>query len=395
MAFRLLGSSAVAVLIAVAPAVTFPDAPARAQIGIGIGVGIGLDIGFHVALAPPALPVYVQPPLPAIGYIWVPGYWHYGDFGYYWVPGTWVQPPSVGLLWTPGYWGFQGGFYGFHAGYWGPHVGFYGGINYGFGYTGSGFFGGSWRGGVFAYNQAYNNFGGVHVTNVYNQTVVVNHVTNVSYNGPGGVTAQPTPQERTFATEPHTPPTATQIQHVQMARANPALRQSVNHGAPAIAATQRPAEFKGPGVVPAHAAAPAERPAVAPAGAHPAMAAAGAHPAMVGAGAHPAMAAAGVHPSALGPRPAASSPLHPAGADRPAAQHAVMPNVVRPGSAVHPTYAAAHRAAVPHPAAPFHPAVQGGPHPGGAPARPAAPRAPAPHPAAARPAGHPSQGRRH
>ena len=87
--------------------------------------GIFISVGF----APPALPVYVQPPLPAPGYLWTPGYWGYGEAGYYWVPGVWVQPPSAGLLWTPGYWGYAGGAYGWHGGYWGPHVGFYGGVN--------------------------------------------------------------------------------------------------------------------------------------------------------------------------------------------------------------------------------------------------------------------------
>jgi len=99
-----------------------------AQIGVGISIRIG----------PPALPVYAQPPAPADGYLWTPGYWAYGAAGYYWVPGVWVTPPRVGVLWTPGYWGFEGGLYGWHAGYWGPHVGFYGGINYGFGYGGVG-----------------------------------------------------------------------------------------------------------------------------------------------------------------------------------------------------------------------------------------------------------------
>ena len=41
-----------------------------------------------VRIAPPALPVYEQPPLPAEGYIWTPGYWAYSDEGYYCVPGT-------------------------------------------------------------------------------------------------------------------------------------------------------------------------------------------------------------------------------------------------------------------------------------------------------------------
>src|SRR5271166_452784 len=62
----------------------------------------------RVTVAPPALPVYEQPPCPADGYLWTPGYWHWGVGGYFWVPGTWVQPPRMGVLWTPGYWGYAG-----------------------------------------------------------------------------------------------------------------------------------------------------------------------------------------------------------------------------------------------------------------------------------------------
>ena len=36
-----------------------------------------------VAIAPPALPVYVQPAIPAPGYLWTPGYWSYGPDGYF------------------------------------------------------------------------------------------------------------------------------------------------------------------------------------------------------------------------------------------------------------------------------------------------------------------------
>src|SRR4051812_14202046 len=39
-----------------------------------------------VTVAPPVLPVYVQPACPGDGYIWTPGYWAYGPDGYYWVP---------------------------------------------------------------------------------------------------------------------------------------------------------------------------------------------------------------------------------------------------------------------------------------------------------------------
>ncbi len=162
------------------PMLTLPVA--QAQIGVALSINI----------APPALPVYEQPPLPAPGYMWTPGYWSYGEAGYFWVPGVWAQPPSAGLLWTPGYWGFEGGVYGWHRGYWGPHVGFYGGVNYGFGFGGVGFVGGEWRGGVFAYNSAVANFGSVHVTNVYEnrtiveQTTIVN-VNHVSFNGGVGI----------------------------------------------------------------------------------------------------------------------------------------------------------------------------------------------------------------
>src|SRR5208282_738946 len=85
-----------------------------------------------VTVAPPPIPVYVQPVCPSPGYMWTPGYWAWGDLGYYWVPGTWVPAPAVGLLWTPGYWGWSGGYYRWNGGYWGPHIGFYGGVNYGY-----------------------------------------------------------------------------------------------------------------------------------------------------------------------------------------------------------------------------------------------------------------------
>ena len=78
-----------------------------------------------VAIAPPVLPVYVQPPCPTEGYLWTPGYWSYDPVdGYYWVPGVWVAPPEPGVLWTPGYWGYANGVYGWNDGYWGPTVGF-------------------------------------------------------------------------------------------------------------------------------------------------------------------------------------------------------------------------------------------------------------------------------
>lgn len=216
------------------------------------------QVAISVSFGPPALPVYAQPICPAPGYIWVPGYWawdpNFGD--YYWVPGTWVLAPEAGYLWTPSWWGWSGGAYIFHAGYWGPTVGFYGGINYGWGYFGHGYEGGRWNNGQFYYNRTVNNINVTNIHNVYNVTVVNNNTYNhVSYNGgPGGVAATPTAAEQAAERERHMPAVAAQTQHLDAARANPQLRASVNQGRPPIAATPKPTEFKGSGVVPAKAA---------------------------------------------------------------------------------------------------------------------------------------------
>jgi len=228
--------------------------------------GAAVAIGISINVAPPELPVYEQPPIPAPGYLWSPGYWAWGDTDYYWVPGTWVQAPQPGYLWTPGYWGWNNGVYLWNGGYWGPHIGFYGGVNYGFGYGGSGYAGGEWRGGTFFYNRSVNNVANnTQITNVYNKTVVNNVTVNrVSFNGgAGGVAARPTAEEQVAAHEQHLPPVADQVKHEQVARANPALRAAANHGAPPIAATAHAGALTGAGVVGAHGAA-----AVAPAATH-------------------------------------------------------------------------------------------------------------------------------
>ena len=207
--------------------------PAPAKAGIFISVRIG----------PPILPVYVQPPCPTPGYLWTPGYWAYGPAGYYWVPGVWVAPPQVGVLWTPGYWGLASGLYVWHAGYWGPHVGFYGGINYGFGYGGFGFIGGGWSGGVYRYNTAYANLNTTIIHNTYVNRTVINNTTIVnnrySFNGPGGITRQPSPQENAYAHEQHFQPTPNQFAHEHTASLDRNQFASVNHGNPAYASLDR------------------------------------------------------------------------------------------------------------------------------------------------------------
>jgi hypothetical protein len=211
--------------------------PSPAQVAVGVSIRIG----------PPALPVYAQPICPEPGYIWVPGYWAYSPDGYFWVPGTWVEPPEVGLLWTPGYWGWENDFYQWHAGYWGPEVGYYGGINYGFGYTGVGFFGGYWRDRTYYYNRAVANVNVEVVHNTYNTTVVNNNTTinRVSFNGgPGGVATRPTSRELAAEHQRHISMTNEQTQHQQAARSNRTLLASVNHGRPDVAASVRPGQFE-------------------------------------------------------------------------------------------------------------------------------------------------------
>ncbi len=212
-----------------------------------------------ITIAPPPLPIYDQPPCPAEGFIWAPGYWAYDyDFDdYFWVPGTWVLAPEVGFFWTPGYWAWVGDQFVFYDGYWAPQVGFYGGIDYGFGYFGEGYVGGRWDNGRFYYNQAVNNVNITNIQYVYNNTTVINQrtVTRVSYNGgKGGITVRPTPQQQAIAHERHVPPVAGQIRQVQVARTDPQLRASANLGKPAVAATPKPGEFNERGVVPARAA---------------------------------------------------------------------------------------------------------------------------------------------
>jgi len=248
MAHRRFGRTASILLSVSVPAFGLLPALACAQIGIGVSI----------TLAPPEIPVYAQPEIPGPGYLWTPGYWAWADQDYYWVPGTWVLAPQPGYLWTPGYWGWANGAYLWHGGYWGTHVGYYGGVNYGYGYGGSGYQGGYWAQDHFFYNRSVNNVrGNTRITNVYNRTVINQNSTRISYNGGhGGVSAQPTTDERAAASEAHLNPVREQVQHEQVAHAMPELRAGSNHGRPPIAATAHAGVLAGPDVVPATPRAP-------------------------------------------------------------------------------------------------------------------------------------------
>jgi hypothetical protein len=192
-----------------------------------------VDDNVTATTIPPALPEYDQPECPQDGYLWQPGYWAYNPVnGYYWVPGAWVAPPNVGLLWTPPYWGYEGNVYIFHAGYWGNSIGFYGGINYGYGYGGSGYYGGEWRGGHFAYNTAVVRVS-VNIRNVYvNRTVIVHNDNHYSFNGRGGVVARPNAREMQAMHQEHIRATSEQIRNQRMARDDRSQFASANKGRP-------------------------------------------------------------------------------------------------------------------------------------------------------------------
>jgi hypothetical protein len=197
-----------------------------------------------VSIAPPLLPVYAQPICPGQGYIWTPGYWAYGASGYYWVPGAWMLAPFTGALWTPGYWGWGDGVYLWHEGYWGLSVGFYGGINYGFGYTGFGYYGGYWNHGAFYYNGAVSHVDRAIIHNVYSRAVTSDGgVSRVSFNGGrGGTTARPTAAQLATTHGRHDPPTAAQNQLRNTASANRESRNTQERSSTARPTTRAHAQ---------------------------------------------------------------------------------------------------------------------------------------------------------
>ncbi len=233
---------------------------------------------------PPPLPAEIQPPAPAYGYAWTPGYWGWNAAinDYYWAPGAWIAPPAVGLLWTPPWWGWDGAAFVFHIGYWGPTVGFYGGIPYGYGYFGHGYDGGYWRGRTFYYNRIYNNLGTLRVNAVYAARSAADRGewrrARASYNGGrGGFVAVPTAAEVAAARQTHIFATAAQARHIAAAAREPTLRAGVNGGrphaaverlrpatvnpsAPASAGHSRPEPSGRPPLRPAETARPATHP---------------------------------------------------------------------------------------------------------------------------------------
>ena len=202
---------------------------------------------------PPPLPEYSQPPAPADNDLWTPGYWSYANAGYYWVPGAWVMAPWLGALWTPPYWGYQNGAYLFHAGYWGAHIGYYGGIDYGFGYPGRGYYGAYWNRGQIFYNRTVTNVDPAVVRNYYAYTAPRGPGNRVSYNGGGGgMDVRPSAQEAAALREPRIPPVAAQQQHAREASADRNQFAAPGRPQPAALAAGRPleTEYRSPASLP-------------------------------------------------------------------------------------------------------------------------------------------------
>jgi hypothetical protein len=84
--------------------VMFTSVAAFAQVQISVQIGP----------PPPPRVVYVQPARPAVGFVWVAGYWYPVGRKYRWHEGYWTRPPYAGALWVaPRYDGRV-----FVAGYW-------------------------------------------------------------------------------------------------------------------------------------------------------------------------------------------------------------------------------------------------------------------------------------
>ena len=187
--------------------------PAHAQV----------DVNISVDVEPPPLPVYDQPPIPEPGYLWVPGYWAWDDdTGYYWVPGTWVLPPEpefavdARLL----VWGWDDGVYVFTPAIGDRRSGSTAASPTASAMTASATRAAIGAGARFTTTTPSTISGGVRIVNVYSKTVVVNNVTNVSFNGGAhGTTARPTPEQIAAGNQRHIPATAEQTRHAEVSSA--------------------------------------------------------------------------------------------------------------------------------------------------------------------------------
>jgi hypothetical protein len=78
---------------------------------------VGPYPGEVVAVAPPAPQVEVYGPAPAVGYVWIGGFWRWYGGRHVWVGGHW-EAPRPGYHWVPHRWEPVRGGYRAVPGYW-------------------------------------------------------------------------------------------------------------------------------------------------------------------------------------------------------------------------------------------------------------------------------------
>ena len=86
-------------LIAATVALGAASSPAFAGVDVSIGIG--------VPIAPPAVIYEPVPPPPAVGYVWIPGYWGWHADRYIWIRGRYAYG-RPGYTWAPDRWQQRG-----------------------------------------------------------------------------------------------------------------------------------------------------------------------------------------------------------------------------------------------------------------------------------------------
>jgi hypothetical protein len=75
----------------------------------------------HVVRSAPPAPYYeYQGYPPAVGYVWIGGYWNWVGVRYQWIPGRW-EAPRPGYVWVPHRWEQRGGQWHQDGGRWDKH----------------------------------------------------------------------------------------------------------------------------------------------------------------------------------------------------------------------------------------------------------------------------------
>jgi len=92
-----------------------PPPPAGEVVVQGPGYAVEGDV---VVDAPPEVRYEDPGPPPAVGFVWVGGFWDRRDGHYVWVRGHWDRPPAGRRHWTVAHWEHRGNGYVRIEGHW-------------------------------------------------------------------------------------------------------------------------------------------------------------------------------------------------------------------------------------------------------------------------------------